>query len=342
MLLFAVQLFAATEYNIVDLGTLTADESSVYAINGNGKIIGSYLLNNERFFFEWDETNGLSVFDLPSSAVPKVLNDNGQIAGEYLTSGGVCGFFWDPQAGFTDLGSLGGQNTWVAGMNSLGQIVGASETGNLSNIRDNTNEIHAFIWQEEIMKDLGVLNKNSQRGDESRATGINDQGEIVGCSNYALMHKGKWFVSPMKPFIYVDNEMKELLSDLEVGRNYFVSNINNDGDVILLSYMDPSCYLSAQQSSVMFNKGTSVFKDIGGFWHSIRILDDASVFLPYIQFGSVSYGTKNNVVSMSGINVVDVGDWISLQLVDYNNNWFIAHARNVYGETHGVVLMPNK
>jgi len=66
-----------------------------------------------------------------------------------------------------DLGTLGGINSVAHAMNNRGQIVGESTTAG--------DSIHAFLWQNGIMTDLGTLNG----GFSSAALAINDSGDVV-------------------------------------------------------------------------------------------------------------------------------------------------------------------
>ncbi len=83
-----------------------------------------------------------------TDAQANFINDQGQVVGWSYTSSapGACGindlgagftlttgpFIWDKQTGMTDLGGLGGTCTGAFGLNSLGQVVGESNTtGNL-------------------------------------------------------------------------------------------------------------------------------------------------------------------------------------------------------------------
>ena len=70
-----------------------------------------------------------------------------------------------------DLGTLGGNSSSPAGINSRGQIVGSSY------LADNLT-VHAFLYDEGRMIDLGTLG-----GANSRAAAINDHGQIVGTSS---------------------------------------------------------------------------------------------------------------------------------------------------------------
>jgi ELWxxDGT repeat protein/probable HAF family extracellular repeat protein len=72
----------------------------------------------------------------------------------------------------TDLGTLGGTQTIVSGLNSQGEAAGVSTTAR--------GDSHAFIWRNGVMTDLGTLG-----GNFSDADLINDSGQIVGVSTTA-------------------------------------------------------------------------------------------------------------------------------------------------------------
>jgi probable HAF family extracellular repeat protein len=73
----------------------------------------------------------------------------------------------------TDLGSLGGYS-YAFGINNQGQVVGWSY------LSGSTGPLHAVLWDNGVMTDLGTLG-----GNFSQAYGINDQGQIVGSSTTA-------------------------------------------------------------------------------------------------------------------------------------------------------------
>jgi probable HAF family extracellular repeat protein len=71
----------------------------------------------------------------------------------------------------TDLGTLGGGNSWAFAVSENREVVGGAETA--------TGDEHAFSWTPAGgMVDLGTLG-----GSESLAFGVNDNGEVVGCSD---------------------------------------------------------------------------------------------------------------------------------------------------------------
>jgi probable HAF family extracellular repeat protein len=111
------------------------------------------------------------------------INNHGQVVGEARTSDGTKHpFLWDSVHGMQDLGGLGG--VYYVGsdragsvgsanaINDAGQVVGSGYT------RDTMPEQHAFLWEAgRGMQDLGTLG-----GNESKASGINGKGQVVGFS----------------------------------------------------------------------------------------------------------------------------------------------------------------
>lgn len=70
-----------------------------------------------------------------------------------------------------DLGTLGGQNSEVRGINARGEVVGFSDTA--------TGVVHAFVYRDGVMKDLGAIASPAHTFGE----GINDGGAIAGLQN---------------------------------------------------------------------------------------------------------------------------------------------------------------
>lgn len=107
-----------------------------------------------------------------AASVARDINDNGQIVGYSQSSivyGDIHAFLYS-NGTMTDLGTLGGQDSYAYGINNSGQIVGNSATTNYST--------HAFLYSEGKMIDLGTLSE----GDFSYAYSINNSGQIVGKS----------------------------------------------------------------------------------------------------------------------------------------------------------------
>jgi probable HAF family extracellular repeat protein len=80
----------------------------------------------------------------------------------------------------TDLGTLGGTNSFATDVNNRGEIVGGSD------LPDGT--IGAFLWRSGRLIDLGTLG-----GDFTWATAVNDRGDVVGLASTAGgMHAFVW------------------------------------------------------------------------------------------------------------------------------------------------------
>jgi probable HAF family extracellular repeat protein len=106
----------------------------------------------------------------------------------------------------TDLGTLGGNESYAYGINNSGQIAGYAQT------IGNTN-YHAFLYSNGSMQDLGTLG-----GSYSRAYGINDNGQVVGLayiSGNSYPHA----------FLYSD----DLIQDIGI-------LMNNDGTIFSTAY----------------------------------------------------------------------------------------------------------
>jgi probable HAF family extracellular repeat protein len=138
--------------------------------------------------FTWQngKTRDLGAFGQSDNRVIAV-NDHNQIAVTRYTLGTIPlhfgprpqtqplptrAFLWE-KGHLTDLGTLGGRQTFASGMNDRGQIVGLSEVNR--SLRFPIG--HAFLWQNGKMIDLGTLG-----GQVSSASAINDRGQITGSS----------------------------------------------------------------------------------------------------------------------------------------------------------------
>lgn len=186
-------------------------ESTSNAINNKGVIIGSATLREDRIFrsFRTDATGAAS--DIGTN--PAVaLNDQGQVAGGSSIT--------DVAGRVTEIGTLGGEGTWINAINNRGVAVGRSETG--GEFRDD-EVYHAFVTDPAgQMTDLGTLG-----GIFSEAMGLNDQGLVVGEARTRDQFQ--------HAFIYGPGGMRNLdeLVPADGGWKLWVaSDINNAGQIV--------------------------------------------------------------------------------------------------------------
>ncbi|MFQ5640416.1 MAG: N-acetylmuramoyl-L-alanine amidase [bacterium] len=181
----SVRAFLYTDSDgMIDLGLLPGDESSVaLGMNTFGEVVGASLVCADcdaHAFVAVCEKEGLfSLGAFPGAAQSGAhdINACGQVVGfsHHPDPPTVRAFRYTEGVGLEDLGSLGAVSTAEA-INDLGWVVGSS-TG------------QAFLYTDEDgMKGLGWLGS----GAVSKATGINNSGQICGYSNTVSSQLGGW------------------------------------------------------------------------------------------------------------------------------------------------------
>jgi probable HAF family extracellular repeat protein len=203
ILLLILGIFAATAatliaqrptaqgYSITELGTLGGTSSEAAAVNNLGEIVGTSTTAtaaSHAFLYR----NGL-MFDLGTlpggnASYATAINDRGEIVG-YSGINAYGPQFRERTQGFAwvdgtmhALGALYCRCSFnvrygtsrALAIGNGGQIVGDSETDRGESFR------HAFLWQDNGMRDLGA---EVDGAGSSYADGINDINEIVGTVN---------------------------------------------------------------------------------------------------------------------------------------------------------------
>lgn len=185
--------------NAIDLGTFGGNESTAYAVNSRGQVVGAALNattdpysfvdflfcgssnGTQTRAFLWDKDNGmqdLGTLGTGNDALAAFVNEAGQVAGFAYTNSianPTTGlptfhpFLWEKGKGMQDLGTIGGTIVFnISGLNRRGQVVGTQTLPG-----DAT--WHPFLWDGKKLVDLGTLG-----GDQDYGNWINDAGEVVG------------------------------------------------------------------------------------------------------------------------------------------------------------------
>lgn len=172
-------------------------------------------------------SSGASSFD------GSVLSGNSSLLGNgsshaFLYTGGVM----------TDLGTLGGNHSYSAGVSANGAVV----VGNSTLVGDNFN--HAFIYVAGVMTDLGTLG-----GDYSSASGMSANGSVViGNASLANTHN--------HAFAYTGGAMVDL--GTLGGDQSWSTGVSADGRVVI-----GNSYLAGNNNSHAFAYTNGVMTDLG-------------------------------------------------------------------------------
>jgi probable HAF family extracellular repeat protein len=191
---------SATQYRLVDLGTLGGHISYATAMNDRGAVVGGSTLADDFTFHGFLWRNG-KMTDLGLFR-PISINNKGQIVGTRDDRNGA--FLWRGGK-LIDLGSLGGASSFPTAINDRGDVVGMSDTADgrsvpflwskgrmrelpLSSVSDINNRrqvaggrvhgtggFHATVWYRGKITDLGA-----GPFDRSNTYGINERGWVIG------------------------------------------------------------------------------------------------------------------------------------------------------------------
>ena len=178
-------------YTVQDLGALAGDSSSVgLAINEIGDVVGwSMGANGTRAFVF---TDAVGMVALPGLAnrprtVARDINNAGVIVGSANAGGGDIGHavLWSAGA-IRDLGTLpGGYYSEASGVNTLGQVVGWSDTNAGSMLLG----VHGFLYD----TSANTITDLTPNADTGYAEDINDAGQVTGYQTaFGGYHAFRW------------------------------------------------------------------------------------------------------------------------------------------------------
>ncbi len=161
--------------SVVDLNNLSGvNWSKGYGINDSGWVAGTANMGSgsHAFFYNGSTITDLGNFSgISGTSEGRGINSTGQVTG-WGTSDSSKGYFhaFRHDGGkMTDLGTLGGNNSYGNAINDAGQVTGSAEDSNKND--------RAFLYNGGMI-DLGTLG-----GKYSEGLGINGSGQVVGWSS---------------------------------------------------------------------------------------------------------------------------------------------------------------
>lgn len=193
-------------------------------INNLGQVVGySYGLGYTQHAVTWASFSSPTplpdILGATDGSTARAINDSGQILGGALFSGrsDQSTVIWDNTT-ITNVGIYG------ADINNVGQVAGFVELHDLVPGCSRSNSIHAAIWSNGIMTDLGTLG-----GPDSQANAINNLGQVVGTSTSAPCGYGS-----VSAFLYsagVIYDLADIMSSSD-WTDLTPSDINDLGQIV--------------------------------------------------------------------------------------------------------------
>jgi probable HAF family extracellular repeat protein len=171
---------------------------TAFLSNGQGEFGGFVGLVGAPGFGPWTPIQGIpgQPQGIPGADVfPRAINVNGHIAGEQVFDSIYLRAFFstNPNSPAVDLGTIGNQRT-VSGANAINNndlVVGYSEY-------QADPGLHAFLYNGSAMVDLNSRLINGAGWNLVEATGINDNGQIVGWGSYSGQVKIGFLLNPRR------------------------------------------------------------------------------------------------------------------------------------------------
>jgi len=237
-------LYHHASRSVVDLGAQGGSESLALSINDSGTITGEIFgtqLKHGTYWFPvaWHTSGGLELLAGPYPNGDGVfvstngISNTGLIVGQgYIND--VAGYraVWYKNGTIANLGTLGGDGSDAGAISSQGIYIAGSSAVRGATPATNELPTHAFLYRNGVRTDLGVL----PGGNFSAATGVNNNGEVVGYSNNGK--SGSCTPSPDTPqiqhaFVSLNGKMTDLGNLANSPNcNSEAEGINDSGEIV--------------------------------------------------------------------------------------------------------------
>lgn len=276
-----------SQYTLIDLGTFGGPDSTVSTayitgpteiLNNQGTVVGfadtaaadpfpafcfdgyvvSYLVPDCNLANAFESQNGtLTKLNglAQDSAAATAINSNGEIAG--IAENGETdpldpGFpelravLWKGQQ-ITNLGTFGGTESYVGGVNNRGEVSGAalnttpdpySFIGVFGQGNPNQTQTHAFVWKHGVMTDIGTLGgPDSGCCNTGGGAFINQRGQISGDSYTNDVPNYDSGIPTDHPFLWTPGKGMQDLGTLGGDEIATDEGLNDRGEVIGSMYL---------------------------------------------------------------------------------------------------------
>ncbi len=309
-------LYAAVEYNIVDLGTLEGDTASyAYALNNSGQVVG-YSKNGSgvEHAFLYSGSGPMTVINTLGGTNNRAygINNYGKVVGySQTTNNTAVQAFLYTSTSMTALSTLGGLNNRAYGINDAGQIVGWSEVGGGGGGGSGGGaDTHGFLYN--IANGLTTdLHNPGLGGTNSRAYAINAGGQIAGyCQTTSN--------AANNAFLYSNGGMLDL-GVITGGTNSYASALNASGHVVGWSEIGGGI-----EHAFLYTGGP--LQDLGSLGGSLKkshaygINDQGQI----VGWSEISAGGDIHAFLYKNATMNDLND-----LIDSGLNWTLQEARGI-------------